>query len=214
MSKFTKEDENIIIEACNTDRKTFKRSKGLFTYKLKSEYYKIMYGSTEDLANRVKTLPFLYNAPQKPNKIRVPELVHHFDDGCRTYLVMELIEFTEVSHSESDMENRIKDVLIWLSTFVSTQLGPLGGGCILHKFFNEGEAPLPFVSVKALELYIEKVRVKVLIPSLTHSWLPHSLSFISLTLYIWNQGTNKDLRPQQELESGQFAGRTDRARTS
>jgi hypothetical protein len=67
--------------------------------------------------------------------------------------------------SPPDLDKRIVDAVTWLSGVPAPsnhKLGPLGGGCIRHAFFQDSEAPLPFVSVKALERYVEKVCVQYL----------------------------------------------------
>ena len=54
---------------------------------------------------------------------------------------------------------------MWLSGVPAPsnhKLGPLGGGKIRHDFFQDDVAPLPFVSVKALERYVEKICIQYL----------------------------------------------------
>ncbi|KIJ19634.1 hypothetical protein PAXINDRAFT_8118 [Paxillus involutus ATCC 200175] len=146
--------QRAIIENCVADNKTHGLGSGIFTCDLGSTTYKIKYGVSKALATRIATQLALYNAAQEANSIRIPRLVHHFDDEGRTYLVMEHIDFVQVS--TSDMDNRIGYALRWLSCLRGDKLGPVEGGCILHGFFKDGEAPLAFKSVEALELYIAK----------------------------------------------------------
>jgi hypothetical protein len=196
MESFRDEDDLkcTIIEKCAADRKTHGHDSGLFACVLGSTTYQIKYGVSEELAPRIATQLFLYDAAQKTNNIRVPGLLYHFDQAGRTYLVMEHIDFIEVS--TSDMDNRIEDALRWLSCLRGDKLGPVGGGCIIHRFFNEGEAPLAFKSVEALELYIAKGKTRI-VPSHAKTLQPvtfngEPLMFVQANLDDGHFGVDKE----------------------
>ncbi|CAA7271821.1 unnamed protein product [Cyclocybe aegerita] len=75
-----------------------------------------------------------------------------------TYVVMELVKLVE---SPPNLDTRIVDAIKWLATVPAPPghlLGPLGGGCIRHSFFADGETPEPYVSVQALKRYMDKGR--------------------------------------------------------
>ncbi|KAF9493027.1 hypothetical protein BDN71DRAFT_1450874 [Pleurotus eryngii] len=159
MASFTKEDERIIVQLCKRDSTTHKRRSGVFTDELKLKTYQLKYGVSNRLANRIALQPTLFEAAQRANGIRVPELLYHFKEGGISYLVMEYIQLVKIL--PNNMDARIEHALWWLSSFPGDKLGPVGGKYIIHDFFNDGEAPLSFKSIEALELYIEKGRKRV-----------------------------------------------------
>ncbi|KAH6906518.1 hypothetical protein BKA70DRAFT_1494807 [Coprinopsis sp. MPI-PUGE-AT-0042] len=100
-----------------------------------------------------------YGDPQS-NKPRIPQLIHHFDNGQGTsFVILEAIKLLE---APPDLDKRIVDTVAWLAGVPAPsghKLGPLGGGFIRHYFFLSDEvALLPFVNVEALERYLEKGR--------------------------------------------------------
>jgi len=202
--------QRAIIENCVADNKTHGPGSGIFTCDLGSTTYKIKYGVSKALATRIATQLALYNAAQEANSIRIPRLVYHFDSEGRTYLVMEHIDFVQVS--TSDMDNRIEYALRWLSCLRGDKLGPIEGGCILHGFFKDGEAPLAFKSVEALELYIAKVCVQC---SSFPSRNPSSMIPIVTNLVFLETGPNEDpcCRPHQKLATRHVQGRTTHVRS-
>lgn len=122
--------------------------------------YIVKYGDPETLASYTVTQSFLYS---QSNKLRIPKLIHQFDNGQGTsYVVLEHIKLVE---SPDDLDERIVDAVKWLLGVQAPsdhQLGPLGGGCIRHAFFESSEAPLPFVSVTALQRYVDKGRTRLI----------------------------------------------------
>ncbi|KAG5220405.1 3'-5' exonuclease [Salix suchowensis] len=81
MASFTKEDERIIVQLCKRDSTTHKRRSGVFTDELKLKTYQLKYGVSNRLANRIALQPTLFEAAQRANGIRVPELLYHFKEG-------------------------------------------------------------------------------------------------------------------------------------
>ena len=164
MPPFAPEHEAVIVATCNEHEATHGPGNKITTCVLGRSTYTIKFGISQTLASRIVTQPFLYDAKQESDKLRIPKLIHHFDNGQgKTYLVMESIKLVE--SLPSDLDKRIEDALTWLSGVSAPsnhKLGPLGGGCIRHDFFESGEAPLAFVDVKAVELYMEKVCVQCL----------------------------------------------------
>ncbi|TRM57795.1 hypothetical protein BD626DRAFT_634509 [Schizophyllum amplum] len=123
------------------------------------EPYFVKYDDPTRLVCDVKTRSLLSSTEQQANKPRIPELIHHFDNGQGiTYVVLEHVKLAE---SPADLAERTALAVTWLSGVQAPpdhRLGPLGGGCIRHIFFESMEAPLPFASAKALERYVEKGR--------------------------------------------------------
>ena len=113
------------------------------------ESFIVKYGDPEILASYIVTQSFLY--PQS-NKVRIHKLIHQLDNGQGTsYVVLKHIELVE---SPDDLDERIRVAFpphliagrassFKLQAPSDHQLGPLGGGCIRHAFFESSEAPLP-----------------------------------------------------------------------
>lgn len=161
MQPLPSEDKFAIIRECEAHSAAHRHGSGITTCVLGQTQYMIKYGISKSLATRIKTQPFLYDAEPKTHKPRIPRLVQHFEDEHgKTYLVMEFIKLAQIPPSE--LVKRIEDAVRWLSEVSAPSghvLGPLGGGCIQHGFFNEGEAPLAFKDVTAVERYMETVCV-------------------------------------------------------
>jgi len=165
MQPLPPEERDAIKKECAADGETHQRSSGTITCTLGATQYFVKYGISKALTNRVKTQPFLFDAkPQSIHKPRIPRLLDHFDDDeGKTYAVIEYINI-KIPAPSDDLNTRVENTLRWLSEVSAPPdhvFGPLGGGCILHDFFsfNEGEAPLAFKNVKALERYMKKVCV-------------------------------------------------------
>lgn len=156
MPSFAEQDQRNIIEQCKADSANHGYGGGNITCTLGSSKYQVKYSVTKTLTTRINTQPWLHSKAEKEDGICVAELLCHFDDDeGRTYLVMEFVELEE--SLPTDMDSRIEVALRWLSRLRNDEpLGPLGGECILHEFFNEREAPLAFKSLEALERYIAK----------------------------------------------------------
>lgn len=161
MRPFPNETRRAIINECQANNATYGLYNGILTCVLEDRAYTIKYGVSDTPVTRIKTQPYLHDAEREPtNKFRIPELIDHFDEGGRTYVVMEYIKLIEAP--PSTMDKRIEAALRWLLGILPPReymIGPLGGGCILHELFNNGEAPTAFKHVKALELYCEAVRL-------------------------------------------------------
>ncbi|THH16954.1 hypothetical protein EUX98_g9217 [Antrodiella citrinella] len=144
-----------IIAACRADAATRRRNTGCIP--VGSMYVK--YGESEAMVSQIETRSHFSTAQGGADKPRIPELISHFDDGeGTTYVVMTLIKLVE---SPPDLDTRRADAIKWLATVPAPPghlLGPLGGGCIRHRFFAEWEAPEPYVSVQALKRYLDKGR--------------------------------------------------------
>lgn len=186
----------MIIQACQAHNALNRYSDGnggMIACVLRSGTYMVKYGvsGTAVLVTRIHTQPWLHAHSKARTKaqtadgpgICVPELFHVFDDGGRTYLVMQFVELepeTPGTDMDVDMDARIEDALGWLASLTNggkegERLGPLGGGCIVHDFFagNEREAPVAFTSPAALERYIAKARTRI--PNYKHLTHPVSL---------------------------------------
>ena len=161
MQPFPPEDEAAIMAECRKHQAEHGSKTGCV---LVEPYpYIVKYDDPETLASYIETQSFLWNAEQQTNKPRIPKLIHQFGNGQGTaYVVLEYIKLVQ---APDDLDKRIEDAVTWLSGVQAPsdhKLGPLGGGCIRHSFFESGEAPLPFVSVKALQRYVDKVCVQYL----------------------------------------------------
>ena len=127
--------------------------------------YFVRYGDPETLASYIETRSFLWNSEQQTKKPRIPKLIHQFRVGNGQGTAYAVLEHIKPVQSPDDLDKRIEDAVTWLSGVQAPsdhKLGPLGGGCIRHVFFESVEAPLPFVSVKALQRYIDKLCVQYL----------------------------------------------------
>ncbi|KAJ7639296.1 hypothetical protein FB45DRAFT_905226 [Roridomyces roridus] len=162
MTSFQEADERIIIQKCKLCQE-YPGSSGIFACELGKKTYMVKFGPSprKSTAARIANQRYLSSAAQNADKIRIPNIVHEFQDESErgvktTYLVMEFIDLVE---SPSDKDTRIENAVRWLATVAPPQdhkLGPLGGGYIVHRFFNENEADLVFHDVRALERYVEK----------------------------------------------------------
>ena len=123
-----------------------------------SDYF-VKFGHYEIIWPQIATQLYISDyAESQADAPRIPKVLHHFQgDRRRTYFVMEYITLTD---SPPDLYERAGEALKWLSSVPAPPnhvIGPLGGGCIRHRFFKDDEAPLLFSSVEALERYMEKV---------------------------------------------------------
>lgn len=100
-----------------------------------------------------------------PDAPRIPQVVHYFRNRWTAYLVMEFITLTA---PPPDLIDRTTQALVWLSNVPpppNHAIGPLGGGRIRHRFFDDYEAPLLFSSVDALQRYMDRVRLSFIFSS-------------------------------------------------
>jgi hypothetical protein len=126
-------------------------------------YYVVKYGDPETLWPEIATQKYIFDyaksQPYTPCVPRIPEIKHYFENGRTMYLVMGRITLTVPP--PSDLIKRVAEALKWLSEVKPPPghvIGPLGGGRIRHKVFQDFEAPLPFPNVDVLERYLETVR--------------------------------------------------------
>jgi hypothetical protein len=108
----------------------------------------------------VTTLNYLANlAKSDPNAPRVPQVLHFFHDNNRmAYVVMEYIDQVQVS--TETLAEKAAEAVRWMRSVPAPPdvvLGPMGNGHARHLVFKDREAPLDFVSLGALERYLNKV---------------------------------------------------------
>ncbi|KAH6906517.1 hypothetical protein BKA70DRAFT_1287870 [Coprinopsis sp. MPI-PUGE-AT-0042] len=124
--------------------------------------YLVKYGEPTTLASYIRTRSYLYDAQPQSHKPRIHQLLHHFDNGQgRAFAVLEVIKLVDSPRTPPDLDKRILDAVTWLAGVPAPpdhKLGPVGGPFRHHLFLIDGKAPLPFVSVEALEQYVEKGR--------------------------------------------------------
>ncbi|KAG5634635.1 hypothetical protein H0H81_001317 [Sphagnurus paluster] len=114
------------------------------------EYF-VKFGYQRDLEPERATQEFFFNHAQAqqpqtstPRPPCIAKIVHHFVEKYTMYLVMERIKLQE---SPPDLAARIHEAMKWLSEVPpppNSTLGPVGGGPIRHKFFQEFVAPFTF----------------------------------------------------------------------
>ena len=123
--------------------------------------YFVKFGSPDTLWPEHQTQSYIFDYARSnphPDAPRIPQVVHYFRNSWTAYLVMEFIALTA---PPLDLIDRTTQALVWLSNVPPPPnhvIGPLGGGPIRHKFFDDYEAPLLFSSVEALQRYMDKVR--------------------------------------------------------
>ena len=151
-----------IVEACtNHELVQPKDNKYRACVSIGTDYF-VKFGDSCTLWPELQTQSYIFDYARSnphPDAPRIPQVVHHFEDRWTMYLVMEFITLTADAHP--DLINRIKRALVWLSSVPPPPnhvIGPLGGGHIRHHFFKDGEAPLLFSSVEALQRYMNRVR--------------------------------------------------------
>lgn len=161
VSSFSLEEEAAVEAACREHEATHG---GVSKNKAAQFFfgpYLVKYGGLNIIASYTQMQSLLWNATESSTKPRIPKLIHHFDNGQgKAFAVIEVIKLVESPSLGPDLDKRIADAVRWLSGVPAPskhKLGPLGGGRIRHAFFLDSEAPLPFVDVKALNRYLEKV---------------------------------------------------------
>ena len=148
-----------IVEACTNHELVHWKDKDYRACVSIGTNYFVKFGHPDDLRPELQTQLYIFDyarANPHPNAPRIPQVVHHFGDSRTMYLVMEFITLTAAPL------DRTAQALVWLSSIPPPPnhvIGPLGGGYIRHKFFNDYEAPLLFSSVEALQRYTHKVRL-------------------------------------------------------
>ena len=107
--------------------------------------YFVKFGNPDDLWPELQTQSYIFDYARSnphPDAPRIPQVVHHFGDSMTMYLVMEFITLTAAPI------DRTAQALVWLSSVPPPPnhvIGPLGGGCIRHKFrhlcFSQASRP-------------------------------------------------------------------------
>ena len=100
---------------------------------------------------------------------RIPQPLHYFEAQEEAFLVMEYIQLRD--EPTSDLAERTAKALDWLSKVPPPSedvIGPVGGGCICHRFFKNNKAPIYFSSASALERYMNEVRRYLYFSSIRH----------------------------------------------
>jgi len=123
--------------------------------------YFVKFGSPSILWPEHQTQSYIFDYARSnphPDAPRIPQVVRYFRNSWTAYLVMEFIALTA---PPLDLIDRTTQALVWLSNVPPPPnhvIGPLGGGRIRHKLFDDYEAPLLFSSAEALQRYMDKVR--------------------------------------------------------
>lgn len=92
-----------------------------------------------------------------PDAPHIPKIVDYFKDGTMAYLVLERVESGSVP--VKDVSEQVAEALRWLGNAPpppGSNVGPVGGGRLLHHFFSDFVAPLAFSSVDAMERYVNE----------------------------------------------------------
>ncbi|KAG5641160.1 hypothetical protein DXG03_005876 [Asterophora parasitica] len=172
-------------------------------------------GGNQSLAGEARTQAYL-REQARSNRIapNVPTVYGTFNDGaCNTYLVMEHIDALsfrawvdapcisdeEHEHRTTTAVTAIAKALSWLLTCPIPEgdtIGPVGGGCIQHSFFDMEEAPVPLVSAAALEKYVNKALTRRPgRPQDTVSFADEACIFshsdVSLDNFLWDPATQR-----------------------
>jgi hypothetical protein len=150
-----------IVEACTNHKLVHWKDKNYRACVSIGTDYFVKFGDSNDLWPEFQTQSYIFDYARSnphPDAPRIPHVVHYFGDSRTKYLVMEFITLTA---APLDLIDRTAQALVWLSSVPPPPnhvIGPLGGGPIRHKFFQDRTAPLLFSSVEAIQRYIRKVR--------------------------------------------------------
>ncbi|KAH9977052.1 hypothetical protein BGW80DRAFT_1542951 [Lactifluus volemus] len=150
-----------IVEACTNHQLLHSKDKDYRACVSIGTDYFVKFGHPYALWPELQTQLYIFDYAKSnphPDAPRIAQVVHYFGGSMTTYLVMEFITLTA---APLDLIDRTAQALVWLSSVPPPPnhvIGPLGGGCIRHKFFKRYRAPLLFSSVEALQRYMRKVR--------------------------------------------------------
>ncbi len=156
--------QTAVIAACTRHKEQNTQNVDYRAYVYIGMEYFVKYGTRRDLEPERATQEFIFTHVQQsntPEAPRIARIVHHFIDQGTMYLVMERIMLQEFP---TDLTARIQKAVKWLSEVPlpsNPALGPVGGGRIRHKFFQEFRAPFDFPDVEMLDRYIKKVRPRL-----------------------------------------------------
>lgn len=150
-----------VVEACATHESAHSNDRDYRAcVSLEPDFF-VKFGHPDDIWPEFQTQRYIFEyAKSSPHHDtpRIPRPIHYFGGNMTAYLVMEFI--TLAAHPP-DLIDRAARALLYLSTVpppAGHLIGPLGGGRIRHRFFQDYVAPLPFPNVEALERYMLKVR--------------------------------------------------------
>ncbi|KAL4074254.1 hypothetical protein J3A83DRAFT_4371530 [Scleroderma citrinum] len=95
---------------------------------------------------------------------RIPEVLYFFHRNYQmAYMVMEIIKFIPLP--VPDLPERVALALQWLRDLPAPPdrvwIGPLGGGRARHTLFKNYKAPLSFLSIQAIERYLNTAITRV-----------------------------------------------------
>ena len=159
-----------VIAVCKEHKKQNSRNDDYRACVYIGTKYFVKYGTLRDLKPELATQEFIFNhaqQPQTPVPPRIAKILYHFFDERTMYLVMERIALQE---SPPDLA-RIQEAIKWLSEVPlpsNPTLGPVGGGCIRHRFFKDFKAPFNLLDVGMLDEYMKKVRPCFIFSSIYH----------------------------------------------
>jgi hypothetical protein len=166
--------EASIVEACTNHKLVHSKDKNYRAcVSIRTDYF-VKFGHPDDLWHELQTQSYLFDYARSnphPDAPRIPQVVHPFGDSRTMYLVMEFITLVA---APLDLIDRTAQALVWLSSVPPPPnhvIGPLGSGCIRHKFFKDYKAPLLFSSGEALQRYMRKV-----CPCFHFSSIPRSIT--------------------------------------
>ena len=151
--------EDKVVAAC-TAHESAHRAEDNYraAVRVDTEYF-VKFGDVADLVPEIETQRYLSDYAMSnpgPGVPRIPRVLHWFQRGRTTYLVMEFVRLLPTS----SIADGVTAALVWLASVPAPDghvLGPLGGGGIRHKFFKDARAPLRFSDVGALQRYMDKV---------------------------------------------------------
>jgi len=152
--------EATIISACDEHERASRWKRG-YRRCLVIEGFFIKFDSYRSLYPQVETQKYVFRcAKDDISAPRVPEVLHFFHRDYRmAYVVMEYIKFTPPP--VPDLPKKAALALQWLRDLPAPPdcpwIGPLGGGRVRHRLFKDYEAPLSFVSIQAIERYLNTV---------------------------------------------------------
>ena len=149
-----------IVTACTKHKKEHWRDDDYRACVVIKPGYFVKYDSYKTLQPQIATQSYIsHYAESQADAPRIPKVIHHFEgDQGRGYFVMEYIKLSDPS--PSDLPERAAEAVKWLAGVPAPPehvMGPLGPGLIRHGLFKDYKAPLLFSSIKALELYMDKV---------------------------------------------------------
>jgi len=90
--------------------------------------------------------------------VKIPKVYHAFKRGQFGYIVMEYIDGSECENSDVLQVAAAVECLIRIKG-PTTASGPIGGGPITHRFFQEWESPVTYDTVELLEKHVNGVRM-------------------------------------------------------